>query len=60
MAAALQLTVEAQHGVGRDHQWWLTKMDLGEAVQEGGEQRMVWPGEFWFVGLSLQHGQLMA
>ncbi|GAA3378645.1 hypothetical protein GCM10020367_58990 [Streptomyces sannanensis] len=37
-----------------------TKTCPGEAVQECGEQRAVRPGELWLVGLSLQHGQLVA
>jgi len=29
-------------------------------MQEGGQQCAVWPGELRFVGLSLQHGELVA
>src|SRR5262245_58586026 len=32
----------------------------GEAVQEGGDQRAIWPGELRLVDLPLQHGELVA
>nr|WP_262705910.1 hypothetical protein [Streptomyces sp. NEAU-383] len=38
----------------------LAKTYTGEGMQEGGQQRTVWPGELRFVGLSLQHGELVA
>jgi hypothetical protein len=60
VAAAQQVAVPTQDGVGRDNQVEPSQRWSGELVEQGGEERPVRPGQPGFVDLALQDGELMA
>ena len=53
VAAALQVAVPAQDGVGRDEQEEPSQRWSGEFVEQGGEERPVGRSERWSVDLAL-------
>jgi hypothetical protein len=60
VAAAQQVTVPAQDGVGRDDQRELSQGGSGDLVEHGSEERPVGRGEPWFIDSALQDGELVA
>jgi len=60
VAAAQQVTVPAQDGVGGDDQMELSQGGSGDLVEQGSEERPVGRGEPWFIDSTLQDGELVA
>ena len=60
VAAAQQVAVPAQDGVGGDDQMELSQRWSGDGVEQGCEERSVGRGEPGLVDLALQDGELVA
>jgi hypothetical protein len=60
VAAAQQVTVPAQDGVGGDDQTELSQGGSGDLVEQNSEERPVGRGEPWFIDSTLQDGELVA
>jgi hypothetical protein len=60
MAAAHQVAVPAQDGVGGDDQMELSQRGSGDLVEQNSEERPVGRGEPWFIDSAPKDGELVA